>query len=416
MRLTGWTLVGLLVLVSVLLDWLGLSWDPGTEPEDLFRLIFVFSLLLSQANLLVVWAVLGGKPAVPWRLVGLLVAFSAWIWALEVEWPASAEVQIGGHILLLPQIVATSLLLLILRGAGFRVTDLPTDQSGGDSAEGLRWWQFSLASLLAAAVALAVVLGMPEDFPSVALGPPSFTELIDVSIGLRVLLAGNAVIALLALWTILGTPRPLRRILVLGLTVAAVGMVLLAGDFTPLPIWFLPTLCLSQAIVLIGYLGVVHLAGHQLVWQPNRLRRLRVVLAHPIWIAAAVRWTARVLGVLLLVITLSFYVMEGGPNPAKLSLIQGLQFASHGLALLGLVVLWVWELPGGLLTVAGMVGFCTANYLAVGRFPGGWVFPLFYLPAGFALISWTLARRNGPSPDGPSGRGRGPESQFRSAQ
>jgi len=50
MRVTGWTLVGMLLLTSVLLDWLGLSWDPVTEAEDLVRLIFVFSLLLSQAT------------------------------------------------------------------------------------------------------------------------------------------------------------------------------------------------------------------------------------------------------------------------------------------------------------------------------------------------------------------------------
>jgi hypothetical protein len=109
-------------------------------------------------------------------------------------------------------------------------------------------------------------------------------------------------------------------------------------------------------------------------------------------ILTALRWTARLLGALLLLLVLSFFIVEGGPNPAKLSLLQAIQLAAELTALLGFVVLWVWELPGGLLTVGGMLAFYAANYLAVGSFPRGWAFPLLFLPGILALIAWTLSR------------------------
>lgn len=130
-------------------------------------------------------------------------------------------------------------------------------------------------------------------------------------------------------------------------------------------------------------------------------------------IAVAIRWAARLLGVSLLLLVLAFLIGEGGPNPAEFSPLQAFQSGSLLLALVGLVVLWKWELPGGLLVLGGMLGFYAANYLAVGRFPSGWAFPSFYVPGVLAVISWTLARRDRPSRDGPDGRERNPESQFR---
>jgi len=115
-------------------------------------------------------------------------------------------------------------------------------------------------------------LGMPEDFPSVTLGPPSFMDLIDVSLGLRVLFAGNAVITLLALWTILGTGRTLWRMPLLVLAAAAVGVAVFVGDYVPLPSWFLPTLCLGHALLLVGLLALLGLGDYRLVWRPYSWR------------------------------------------------------------------------------------------------------------------------------------------------
>jgi hypothetical protein len=272
MRIRGAALVALMVLASVLLDGLSLSWDPVTDHGNLIRAIIVFSLLLSQANVVVVWAVLGNRPAPAWRLVGLLVGFAAWIWALQIEWPDSTELQIGGHILLLPQIVVTGALLLVTRAAGFRVADVTTGTGSGGFPDGLRWWQFSLASLFACAAALAVVLGLPEGFPSVTPGPSSFTDLVDVSIELGVLLGGNAVITLLALWTVLGRGRNLWRMPVLVLAAAAVGVAVFRGDYVPLPSWFLPTVCLGHLLLLGGSLAVLGLGNYRLVWRPYRWR------------------------------------------------------------------------------------------------------------------------------------------------
>ena len=122
-------------------------------------------------------------------------------------------------------------------------------------------------------------------------------------------------------------------------------------------------------------------------------------------IAVATRWAARLSGASLLLLVLWFLIGEGGPNPAKFLPLEAFQSGSLLLALVGLALLWKWELPGGLLVLGGMLGFYAANYLAVGRFPGGWAFPSLYVPGLLAVISWTLARRDRPSRDGPDGRG-----------
>jgi hypothetical protein len=60
-------------------------------------------------------------------------------------------------------------------------------------------------------------------------------------------------------------------------------------------------------------------------------------------------------------------------------------------ALTGMLVLWRWELVGGVMVVAGMVGFYAINFAATGRWPGGWVFPICFLPGILALASWWTA-------------------------
>ena len=60
-------------------------------------------------------------------------------------------------------------------------------------------------------------------------------------------------------------------------------------------------------------------------------------------------------------------------------------------ALTGMLVLWRWELVGGVMVVAGMVGFYAINFAATGRSPGGWVFPICFVPGILALASWWTA-------------------------
>jgi hypothetical protein len=104
------------------------------------------------------------------------------------------------------------------------------------------------------------------------------------------------------------------------------------------------------------------------------------------------RWGARIVGALLVGLILLFLVGEGVPRLSSLSLNLVLMFLAELLCLTGFVVLWRWELPGGVLALLGITAFYGLNYAASGRFPGGWVFPLFFVPGILAFTAGLLAR------------------------
>jgi hypothetical protein len=105
----------------------------------------------------------------------------------------------------------------------------------------------------------------------------------------------------------------------------------------------------------------------------------------------AARWGARILGTLLVGLVLLFLVGEGVPRLSDLPLHIVLMFVANLLCLAGFVMLWRWELPGGLLALLGIAAFYGLNYAASGRFPGGWVFPLFFAPGALATVAGLLA-------------------------
>jgi len=104
------------------------------------------------------------------------------------------------------------------------------------------------------------------------------------------------------------------------------------------------------------------------------------------------RWGARILGALLVGLSLLFWIGEGLPPLSSLGLHVSLMFLAELLCLTGFVVLWLWELPGGLVALLGITAFYGLNYAASGRFPGGWVFPLFFVPGILAVVAGLLAR------------------------
>jgi len=104
-------------------------------------------------------------------------------------------------------------------------------------------------------------------------------------------------------------------------------------------------------------------------------------------VAAGLRWTARVVGALLLGMFVLFAIGEGLPPLTRDNAVLSLMFIAELVWLLGFVALWLWELPGGFIALAGIVAFYGLNYADSGRFPGGWVFPLFFVPGVCAILS-----------------------------
>ncbi len=106
-----------------------------------------------------------------------------------------------------------------------------------------------------------------------------------------------------------------------------------------------------------------------------------------------IRWTARILGTLLLLLVAAFAIGEGFPNPSKLTTTESLLMVAFVIMLLGIIVAWRWEGTGGALLLVGFASFWAVNIVATLRFwwPG-WVFALFGLVGLLFLSCWWRAR------------------------
>ena len=108
------------------------------------------------------------------------------------------------------------------------------------------------------------------------------------------------------------------------------------------------------------------------------------------------RWMARVLGVLILAFVLLDLIGGGLPNIRNIAPGEWLLWGGFTLTLVGFALLWKWELTGGIVALGGIALFYVASFALAGKFPGGWVFPLFFLP-GFLSIICHLAERRATS-------------------
>ena len=73
------------------------------------------------------------------------------------------------------------------------------------------------------------------------------------------------------------------------------------------------------------------------------------------WLAAACRWTARILGTFLVFGCVSIGIGEGMPNPLMVPVTIQVMFLAFALILIGMVEAWRWELAGGF---TSLVGWC----------------------------------------------------------
>lgn len=107
------------------------------------------------------------------------------------------------------------------------------------------------------------------------------------------------------------------------------------------------------------------------------------------------RWTARIWSGLLAVLVVMISVTPD-PNAVKpIPLGEMVELGFYGLALLGLILAWRWEILGGVIVLIGVLG----NNIAFGFFRGYWFHGLsipsllFGLPAILFLLCWASARQ-----------------------
>ena len=102
--------------------------------------------------------------------------------------------------------------------------------------------------------------------------------------------------------------------------------------------------------------------------------------------AAAGRWVARIAGSLIVLFALAFLIGEGFPDLAKMGARELLILLALGCLALGLVVAWLWEAWGGLITVFAWV---FVSVLAKGM-AGGWALLLPAIGLLHLLCWWRL--------------------------
>ena len=119
-------------------------------------------------------------------------------------------------------------------------------------------------------------------------------------------------------------------------------------------------------------------------------------------VTIAVRWAARITGLLLVGLVVLMMIGEGGP-PNILTQPFPVQVESVGmlLMLVGFLVGWRWRAIGGISAVTGFLLFLGTEFAVNGRPPGGAI-PLFVIPGILLLISAgleTYQRRVGKDAD-----------------
>ena len=250
-----WKLIGPLLAVHGVIALMAI-WILAREPRGYLPQVLILSLLASQGSLVGIWVAFGG-PATPCRLlVGTLAALGA-VWLLEKSFPES-QARYPAY-MLLAQTLATSPPLLGLRFCGLRIARPEPDHSGPQ----MQKLQFSLRALLAWTTALAFLMGMLQITPEEFREP--FTSRGGI-LELGVLLGADALVALAALWTALGTRRSVLRATLFGLAAAGavVGVTMIDGRSRLAPIL---TFAFGCALCVAGSLCVFRVLGYRLVWR-----------------------------------------------------------------------------------------------------------------------------------------------------
>lgn len=77
---------------------------------------------------------------------------------------------------------------------------------------------------------------------------------------------------------------------------------------------------------------------------------------------AILRWTARVIGALIVLLIAALAVGEGVPNPLHQPTVVNFSFVALLVMLTGQVTAWWRERTGGALVLGGMAAFAVANH------------------------------------------------------
>ena len=110
----------------------------------------------------------------------------------------------------------------------------------------------------------------------------------------------------------------------------------------------------------------------------------------PRLLAAVCRWTARIIGTLLVLLVVIIAIGEGMPNPLTQPMTVQVGFLALALIMIGILGGWRWELAGGTISLVGWGLFLVAvTHPARGL---NWFVNALALP-GLLYVAGALLRR-----------------------
>ena len=83
----------------------------------------------------------------------------------------------------------------------------------------------------------------------------------------------------------------------------------------------------------------------------NNCRRIDSIMNTTRLLAAACRWTARIIGTVLVLMIVLLAIGEGMPNPFTQPISVQVGFLALALVIIGILGGWRWELAGGTLSL-----------------------------------------------------------------
>jgi len=107
-------------------------------------------------------------------------------------------------------------------------------------------------------------------------------------------------------------------------------------------------------------------------------------------ITRAIRWTARILSIVIIGLELLLLIGEGLYPTTTIEWL-GLLFFPLGISV-GMVLAWWREGFGGSITVGSLLAFYVIHLAFTNSFPKGWGWFLFSVPGFLFLLCWYLSR------------------------
>lgn len=107
-----------------------------------------------------------------------------------------------------------------------------------------------------------------------------------------------------------------------------------------------------------------------------------------------IRWVARIWSILIFVFVLLIVVTPDPYLVKPIPLTDWIELGFYGVTTLGLLLAWRWEVIGGAITIAGVLGHEVVFRIIRGYWFPGLVTPtlLFMLPGILFLMCWALLR------------------------